>query len=64
MLIRLDSSGHYPTKVVEISNDEWQQIQQLTKSKYLQDTAEGLALIRVLDSRPLQPDIPTLTIYC
>ena len=44
MLIQLDYSGHYPRKLVEVSEEEYARIRELEKGHYLWDTPDKQGL--------------------
>jgi hypothetical protein len=63
MLIKLDYSGHYPRLLVDVSDEEWAQIQKLTEKHYLFDTKEGRNLLNELEKRGRMDKTPTVIAY-
>lgn len=54
MLIILSYSGHYPNKLVEVTEEELAHIYEVQGEKYLCDTKEGIALITSLGQREIK----------
>ena len=66
MFLRLDYSSHYPEleKIIEITEEEWEKIRDLTEKFYLSDTPDGTKLLDDLESRPaVLKDMKTVTAY-
>lgn len=64
MLIRLSYNGHYPSKLVEVTDGEYNRIKELENDLYLFDTPEGQEIINELEKRPAQHNpIPTVVVY-
>lgn len=62
-LIKLSYSGHYPSRFITVSDEEWKTIQRLEKNGYLSDTVEGQELIEKLGERKVATEIPTVIAY-
>lgn len=55
MLLILDSRGHYPNKLVEVTEGEYAELVKVQSGGYLQDTEEGREWIKRLRARPAVP---------
>jgi len=62
-LIELSYSGHYPSKFITVTDEEWKTIQRLEKNQYLFDTIEGQDLIEELSKRKAATEIPQVIAY-
>lgn len=63
MLIRLSYSTRYSSKIVEVTDGEYNRIKQLENGLYLFDTPEGREMITELEKRPIvKNDIPTVIV--
>lgn len=64
MLIKLSYSGHYASKIVEVTDAEYNRIKELENGLYLFDTPEGQEIIADLEKRPIvKNNIPTVVVY-
>jgi hypothetical protein len=65
MLIKLSYNGHYPSKIVEVTDGEYNQIKQIESTGiYLFDSPEGQEIIAELEKRPVvKQSIPIVVVY-
>ena len=50
-IIRLDYSGHYPSRRVEVTQEELEKLRELDKTRYIFDYPEGRELLKKLAER-------------
>lgn len=66
MIIILSSSGHYPSRLVEVTEEEYEEIravEQRAPHGELQGSEEGQAMIKKLFDKEQLPKPPTVVVY-